>query len=113
MAKVFRFFPLFPFFTLVGLLTLALFLLQAAIGPEVRGTAFGQIIIIVLQVIIIPLWLMRTVVVIIGVVLFGFGGGSFPIWYDILTVPVLLLPYILADVLLAKIRGTKSRVSGG
>jgi hypothetical protein len=107
-AKVIRF---FPFFTLFGLLTLALSLVVQVMDPEVRDSSFGQILINVLRVIAIPRWLMTTVVVIIGGVLFGFSGGSFPIWYDILTIPVLLLPYILADVLLAKIRGAKSRVS--
>lgn len=94
-AKVLRF---FPFFTLFGLLTFALLLVVQAIGPEVRETASGQLLVTVLRVIIIPRWVMTTLVVIVGGALFGFGGGSFPIWYDILTIPVLFLPYILADI---------------
>lgn len=102
--KVLRF---FPFFTLFGVLTLAFLLLVQWMGPEVREAAFGQILVSVLRVIVIPRMLMTTLVVMLGGALFGFESGSFPIWYNILTVPVLLLPYILADVILAKIRGAR------
>jgi hypothetical protein len=95
-TKVFRF---FPFFTLFALLTFALFLIVQAMGPEVRETASGQVLVNVLRVIIIPRYLMTTLVVIIGGAIFGFGSGSFPIWYDILTIPVTFLPYILADII--------------
>ena len=104
MWKVLRF---FPFFTLFGVLTLAFFLLLQWLGPEVRETAFGQVLVSLLRVLIIPRWLMTTLVVMLGGALFGFESGSFPVWYNILTVPVLLLPYILADIILAKIRGAK------
>lgn len=102
MARVIRFFPFFPVFTLFGLLTIGLFLLQGAMGPEFENTAFGQILVSVLRVIIIPLYLMTLLVVMVGGVLFGFGDGSFPIWYNILTIPVRLVPYVLADILFAK-----------
>jgi hypothetical protein len=103
-ARITRFFPFFPFFTLAGLLTLALFLIQVSVGSEAGDTAFGRTLDDVLRVLIIPIYLMRMLVVMAGGVLFGFGGGSFPIWYDILTIPVLLLPYFLVDILFANWR---------
>ena len=105
MTKIFRFLPFFPIFTLFGLLNLALFFLVEAIGPEIQDTASGQLLIGVLRVTIIPQWIARILVVVIGGVLFGFSGSSFPIWYEILAFPVLFLPYFLADFALAKFRG--------
>ena len=97
MAKVLRF---FPFFTVLGLMTIALFFLVEGMGPGTRETALGQSLIVVLRVVIIPLWLMRILIVMVGGVLFGFGRDSFPIWYEILNIPVILLPYLLADLVL-------------
>ena len=97
MTKVLR---SFPFFTLFGLTTIALFVLVEIMGPEARESPLGQNLIVVLKVAIIPVWLMRLLVVMLGGVLFGFDGGSFPIWYRIITFPVLILPYLLADLVL-------------
>jgi hypothetical protein len=100
MAKALRF---FPFITFLGIVTLVLFLLVEWAGPELQETALGQTLVSMLRVLIIPLWLMRTLVVMGGGAIFGFGGGSFPVLFNILTVPVLLLPYVLADVALARL----------
>ena len=97
MAKVLR---SLPFFTLFGLMTITLFFLVETMDPEARETTLGQSLIVVVGVVIIPLWLMRILVVIVGGSLFGFGGGSFPIWYNIITFPVHILPYILADLVI-------------
>ena len=97
MAKVLR---SLPFFTLFGLMTIALFFLVETMGPEARETTLGQSLIVAVGVVIIPLWLMRILVVMVGGLLFGFGGGSFPIWYNIITFPVHILPYILVDLVL-------------
>lgn len=98
MAKVVR---SFPFFTLLGLMTIALFFLVEGIDdPGARGTDLAQSLIAVLRVVIIPLWLMRILIVMAGGVIFGFGGDSFPIWYEILNIPVILFPYLLADLVL-------------
>lgn len=105
MAKALR---VFPFITFLGIVTLALFLLVEWAGPELQETAPGQALVSVLRVLIIPLWLMRTLVVMVGGAIFGFGGGSFPVLFNILTVPVLLLPYILADLALARLRSPRS-----
>ncbi len=102
MARAIRFLPFFPFFTLFALLTLGLFSLQVALGPEAGDTVFGRTLDDVLRVIIIPIYLMRMLVVMAGGVLLGFGDGSFPVWYEILIFPVHLAPYVLADILFAK-----------
>lgn len=76
-------------FTLFGLFTLAVFVAIALSGGPGVG-AFGPL----LRVLIIPIYVMRLVVVGVGRMLFDHG---FPVWYEILTLPVSLLPYIVLD----------------
>jgi hypothetical protein len=88
-------------FTLFGLLTLVLFLVAETFhqaGAEGGGIEALHAFV---RVAIIPLWIMRYVVVAIGLPLFG-AEGPFPSWYNILTIPTLLLPYIVADLLLVQ-----------
>ena len=87
-------------FTAFGLLTLAVVLVAEAVRGT--GTPVGTLY-DVLRVIIVPIWLMRYVVVAIGGLLFGFSqGAGLPTWYDLLTVPILLLPYVAADLALIR-----------
>lgn len=76
-------------FTLFGLFTLAVFVAIGLSGSPGAGS-FGPL----LRVLIIPIYVMRLVVVGVGGMLFG---QSFPVWYEILTLPVLLLPYMALD----------------
>jgi hypothetical protein len=98
-----------PYFIFFGLATIALFLVVGVSGTGFGDTSLGQSLMPVLRVLIFPLWLMRTLMVMVGGVIFGFGGGSFPIWYDVLTIPVLLLPYLVADFVLAQWRSQTAR----
>lgn len=98
MLRVIRSWP----FTLFGLLTISLFVVAVALHRTGADGPGVEVLDAVVQLIIIPLWLMRYVVVAVGGVLFSFADG-FPVWYDVLTIPILVLPYIAADLALIRV----------
>jgi hypothetical protein len=86
-SKSGRFIARWPFLTF-GLATFALFLLGEAIKP--LQAPLGP----VLRVLIMPLWLMRTLEMIVGI---GFWPGPAQL---VIALPLLFLPYLLADLAL-------------
>lgn len=99
MSRLMRSWP----FTFLGLFTIVLFLVAEALDRGGREIPHVEALHGLLRVIIIPIWLMRYAVVAVGGMLFGFSEGKgFPIWYEILTVPILLLPYIALDLILMR-----------
>ena len=85
-------------FLLVGLLTFGLLLALEAGGDTVRQSALGGAVLAALRVLIVPLWLMRTLEMIVGI-------GSWPAPLQMfVAVPLLFLPYVLADGGLALLR---------
>ena len=87
-----------PFLTL-GLATFALFLLVESVPPGTGGMAVARQI---LRVLIVPLWLMRTLEMIIGM-------GTWPgIVQLVVAVPLLFAPYVLADWVLARLRARRA-----
>ena len=77
-----------PFLTL-GFVTFGLFLAVEGFGPE----RLGQLV-PALRVLIVPLWLMRTLEMLVGI-------GSWPSPLQlIVALPLLFLPYVAADLLL-------------
>lgn len=87
-------------FTCVGVLTLVVFLVaEVAQGSGISVEPLYDL----LRIIIVPIWLMRYVIVAIGGLLFGFSqGAGLPTWYNILTLPIVLLPYVAADLTLIR-----------
>jgi hypothetical protein len=90
-SKAGRFLTRWPFL-MFGLVTFALFLLDEAIKP--LQPTLGPL----LRVLILPLWLMRTLEMIIGI---GFWPGPVQL---LIALPLLFLPYVLADLALALLR---------
>jgi hypothetical protein len=87
----------FPF-TILGLLTIVMFLVGEWLNSaNVEGTAV-DIYYSLLRLLIIPLWVMRYFVVVIGQVLFD-AGERFPAWFNIITMPIHLVPYFVMDLL--------------
>lgn len=85
-----------PFLTL-GLATFALFVLVESI-PAV-GTA---VVMQFLRVLVIPLWLMRTLEMMVGM-------GTWPeILQLIVAMPLLFAPYVLADWVLTRVRARRA-----
>ena len=91
MRKVRSFLRTWPFLT-VGLLTAGLFLAVSALGEP------AEFLIPVLRVLIIPLWLMRTMEMIVGI-----GSWPMPLQY-LIALPLLFVPYVTADLLLGHFR---------
>jgi hypothetical protein len=84
-----------PFLT-VGLATFALFVLVELV-PAVRTPVVMQL----LRVVLVPLWLMRTLEMFVGM-------GSWPgILQLIVAMPLLFAPYVLADWVLARARARR------
>src|SRR5688572_29166517 len=81
-----------PFLTL-GLATFALFVLVESV-PAVRTAVVIQ----VLRVLLVPLWLMRTLEMMVGM------GTWWGILQLIVALPLLFAPYVLADWALARVR---------
>ena len=80
-----------PFLS-VGLLTLAF-----GLALEVFGEPFRPLVPFV-RVLIVPLWLMRTLEMVVGI-----GSWSGPLQI-VVALPLLLLPYVAADLLLRRAR---------
>jgi hypothetical protein len=84
-------------FLTVGLATFALFVLVESV-PAVRTPVVMQL----LRVLLVPLWLMRTLEMFVGM-------GSWPgILQLIVAMPLLFAPYVLADWLLARVRARRA-----
>jgi hypothetical protein len=84
-------------FLLIGLLTFGLFLALEAAGDTVRESTLGAVALSAVRVLIVPLWLMRTLEMIVGI-------GSWPAPLQVLVaLPLLFLPYVLADAGLARL----------
>ncbi len=80
-----------PFLSL-GVLTFGLFLAVEAFGEPLRP------LVPVLRVLVVPLWLMRTLEMVVGI-------GSWPGTLQLLiALPLLFLPYVAADLLLRAAR---------
>lgn len=80
-----------PFLTF-GLITFALFLLAEAI-PR-----FQDALAPILRILIMPLWLMRTLEMVVGI-------GYLPGWIQLFSaLPLLFLPYVAADLVLGRLR---------
>jgi hypothetical protein len=83
-------------FTLLGVVTLGLFLLDEWLMAS-RGH-LPTALLWAAGLLIGPIWLMRYVVAIVGGLLFGFGRhAAFALWYELLMLPVLLVPYFRGD----------------
>ena len=91
MRKVSSFLQTWPFLSL-GLVTAALFLAVEGFGERVAP------LIPVVRVLIIPLWLMRTLEMIVGI-----GFWPRPLQY-LIALPLLFAPYVAADLLLRQVR---------
>jgi hypothetical protein len=87
-----------PFLT-VGLTTFALFLLVESIPGGIHTTPLvGPIV----RVLIAPLWVMRTLEVIVGM-------GTWPgIAQLVVALPLLFAPYMLVDWVLARVRARRA-----
>jgi hypothetical protein len=86
-------------FLIVGLATFGLFLLVESVSSLARVAPVATQI---LRVLIVPLWLMRTLELIIGV-------DSWPgIIQFVVALPLLFAPYVLADWVLARIRAHRA-----
>jgi hypothetical protein len=85
-------------FLLFGLLTFGLFLAIETTGDAFPETALGAALISALRVLIVPLWLMRTLEMVVGI---GWWPGPLQL---VVALPLLFLPYVLADLLLARLR---------
>jgi len=90
-SKAGRFVARWPFLT-IGLATFALFLLAEAIRP--LQAPLGPL----LRVLIVPLWLMRTLEMIAGI---GLWPGPAQL---LIALPLVFLPYVLADLALGWLR---------
>ena len=83
-----------PFLT-VGLATFALFLVVESAPTAVHGI---PVVIQILRVLIVPLWLMRTLEMMVGM-------GTWPgIIQLVVALPLLFAPYVLADWGLARVQ---------
>ncbi|MGH7468576.1 MAG: hypothetical protein ACRENP_11500 [Longimicrobiales bacterium] len=80
-----------PFLT-IGLVTFALFLLAESL-PGFQTTLAP-----VLRILIVPLWLMRTLEMVVGM---GYWPGPVQL---VIALPLLFLPYVMADLVLAWLR---------
>jgi hypothetical protein len=90
-----------PFLT-VGLATFGLFLLVEAIPGAIQA---APVVIQILRVLIVPLWLMRTLEMIVGM-------GTWPgIVQLLVALPLLFAPYVLADWVHARVRRAEPLIS--
>jgi hypothetical protein len=96
MRTVSSFLKIWPFLSL-GLLTAGLFLSVESFGDRVEP------LIPVVRVLIIPLWLMRTLEMVVGM-----GSWPMPLQY-LIALPLLFVPYVAADLLLGRVRRRISR----
>jgi hypothetical protein len=86
-------------FLVLGLVTFGLFLALEASGEPPR------FLVAVLRVLIVPLWLMRTLEMILGI---GYWPGPLQL---LIALPLLFLPYVSADLLLRWGRRQRSAVT--
>jgi hypothetical protein len=91
MRKLGAFLRSWPFLSL-GLVTVGLFLAVEGFGERVG------FLIPVVRILIIPLWLMRTLEMIVGI-----GSWPSPLQY-LVALPLLFTPYIATDLLLRQVR---------
>ena len=88
-------------FLLFGLLTFAIFLTGEAMSDAAIATPAGQVLAGALQVLVAPLWMMRNLEMLLGM-------GSWPVPLQlIVALPLLFLPYVLADYALRRLRITQ------
>jgi hypothetical protein len=86
-------------FLIVGLATFGLFLLVESIPASVPRP---PLVIPILRVLIVPLWLMRTLEMMVGM-------GTWPgILQLTVALPLLFAPYVLADWVLARVRAGRA-----
>lgn len=90
-----RFVRRWPFLS-VGLLTLGLFVLVEALPQGARDHTAGQALVATIRVLMVPLWLMRTLEMLIGI-----GWWPAPLQF-LVALPLLFMPYLAADVLLER-----------
>ena len=79
-------------FLILGFLTFGLFLALEGLGEPLRP------LLPVLRVLIVPLWLMRTLEMVAGI---GYWPGPLQL---LIALPMLFLPYVAADLLLRSAR---------
>jgi hypothetical protein len=91
MRKVSSFLQTWPFLSL-GFVTAGLFLAVEGFGERVEP------LIPVVRVLIIPLWVMRTLEMVVGI-----GSWPMPLQY-LIALPLLFMPYVAADLLLGQVR---------
>jgi hypothetical protein len=88
-------------FTMFGLCSLGAFLLMGCLDASIDTTSLGRTLNAVIRVMIFPLWLIRTFTFIIVVWLFGGNPENLPEWVSYATMPVLIFPYLVMDIILA------------
>jgi hypothetical protein len=86
-------------FLVLGIVTLGLFVATETMSDTAKGSGLGVIIINLFRVLIVPMWLMRTLEMLLGM-----GGWPMPLQL-LVALPILFAPYVLADYLLQKVRG--------
>jgi len=87
-------------FLLLGIATLGLFLSTGLVSDAAKTSQLGRMVVGVLRALIIPLWLMRDLEM-----LMGLGDWPGPVEL-VIGLPLLFVPYILADYLLSRARTT-------
>jgi hypothetical protein len=91
MRRVRSFLLAWPFLS-VGLFTFGLFVAVERVGEPLRP------LVPVLRVLVVPLWLMRTLEMVVGI---GYWPGPLQL---LIALPLLFLPYVAADLLLRSAR---------
>jgi len=90
-------------FTVIGVLTLAI-----AVVAEM-GIVQSESFLRFLRVLIIPVYVARLLVVAVEVLIWGAGPTGPPRFIDVLTLPLLLVPYLFVD-LLVRMMARKAEV---
>ncbi len=92
-----RFVRRHPFLT-IGLVTFGLFLLVELMPEAARTAGAGRVLMAFVRVIAVPLWIMRTIEVMLGM-------GRWPDLLQLLVaLPLLFAPYLLLDWVLNRFR---------
>ena len=85
-------------FLLAGLATFGLFLFLETLSPAARATTVGAAFAALVRVLVAPLWLMRTVQMMLGI-------GAWPAILQLaIALPLLFAPYVLLDWILSRAR---------
>ena len=100
---MYRFVRNWPFLCL-GFLTLGLFIGVEAMGEPARTTLVGEALVAIVRVLVVAMWLMRYLELFLGM-------GRLPQVFQLLVaVPLLLAPYVAADLSLRwLLRGDSKR----